>query len=224
MKFLSRQESREVDRIAIEKFGFSGLVLMENAGRGVVETLERFRVVRHDEPIGIVCGKGNNGGDGFVIARHLRLRGYRPRVVMLAGPDELSGDAKTNFNILRLHGDVDIYSFRAISESNRNEFDKLLQCPVLIDAMLGTGATGPPREPFAEAIRAMNDIRKARSARTVAVDIPSGLDADSGEPNDPTIIADFTLTFYSEKIGFTEPSAIPYTGTVIVQDIGVIST
>lgn len=219
---LSRRESREIDRVAIENIGFSGLVLMENAGRGAVDSLERYCIVQKDRPICIVCGKGNNGGDGFVMARHLKIRGFLPFVVLLASPSELSGDAKTNFDILRRNSDVDIYSFQKITEENHAEFVNLLSCTVLIDALLGTGASGTPREPFAETIRLMNRMKQEYSTKIVAVDIPSGLDADSGKPSDPTIVADLTLTFYSEKTGFGCSEAVPFLGSVYVHDIGVV--
>src|SRR5688500_7504074 len=98
---LSREQCRELDRRAIEEYGIPGLVLMENAGRGCVDVLERLGI---GGPVVILCGKGNNGGDGFVIARHLELRGHACRVLLLRPPDELTGDAATNFAILRRTG------------------------------------------------------------------------------------------------------------------------
>lgn len=222
IRCLSCRQSREVDRVAIEKLGFSGLVLMENAGRGAVDMLERYKIVRKNEPIGVVCGKGNNGGDGFVMSRHLIIRGFIPRVILLATPGDLVGDAKTNFDLLRKSCDVDIYSFQKITKANRPELSDLLQCPVLIDALLGTGASGQPREPFAETIRLINQTREKTSATVVALDIPSGLDADTGQPDDPTVVADLTLTMYSEKIGFRRPEAASFLGSVHVLDIGVV--
>src|SRR6478736_5391677 len=94
---LNRVQSRDIDRRAIEEFGFTGLVLMENAGRGCVDVLERLGI---KGPVVILCGKGNNAGDGFVIARHLAIRGYECRVLLLSSPQELHGDAAVNFAIL----------------------------------------------------------------------------------------------------------------------------
>src|SRR6476659_825235 len=95
---LTRDQCREIDRVAIDEYGMSGLVLMENAGRGCVDVLERLGI---DGPVVILCGKGNNAGDGFVIARHLEIRGYSCRVLLLCPPHELRGDGATNFAILQ---------------------------------------------------------------------------------------------------------------------------
>jgi NAD(P)H-hydrate epimerase len=213
MIYLTRQESRDIDRKAIEQIGISGLILMENAGRGVVDTLQRLEIVKQEIPIAVVCGKGNNGGDGFVIARHLKIRGLNPTVFLLADPKELTGDAETNYHILR-RCNIPICE-RAFPVSGSERFG------ILIDAMLGTGAVGVPREIFAQAIRSVNMIRCEFGAKVVAIDIPSGLDADTGLPNDPTILADYTLTFYASKIGFTKPEAAQYLGTIFVHDIGI---
>lgn len=221
MKRLTRRQSRDVDRIAIEEFGFSGLVLMENAGRGAVDTLWKEKIVKPNFRIGIVCGKGNNGGDGFVMARHFKIRGIDSTIILLTDPAELTGDAKTNFDILA-YCDVSIEIFPDLAEKNRSKFRSMLRSfDVLVDAILGTGAVGAPREPFAEAIRSINAVRTETGATVVAVDIPSGLDADSGCPSVPTIVADGTLTFFSEKTGFPETDASKYLGTIFVQDIGV---
>ncbi|MDR3197712.1 MAG: NAD(P)H-hydrate epimerase [Planctomycetaceae bacterium] len=211
--YLTRQESRNIDRKAVEQFGISGLVLMENAGRGAVDTLQRLEIVKPEIPVGLVCGKGNNGGDGFVMARHLKIRGLCPTVFLLADPKELTGDAGTNYNILR-RCNVPIME-RTFPVAGLERFG------VLIDAMLGTGAAGIPREPFAKTIRSINTIRKESGVKVIAIDIPSGLDADTGLPSDPTVFADYTLTFYASKVGFTKSEAAKYLGTVIVQDIGL---
>jgi NAD(P)H-hydrate epimerase len=201
---LTRQQSREVDRIAVEKYGIQSIVLMENAGRGCVDVLNRIGI---DSPVVILCGKGNNAGDGFVIARHLEIRGHKCRVILLCPPHELRGDAATNFAILQKTG---------VTISDRlNEIEN--DADWLIDAMLGTGAVGEPRPPFDAAIDWMN----AHPAKKLAVDVPSGLDCDTGLPATHTIRADHTCTFAAMKIGFTQPSAKPFTGTIHVCDIGV---
>jgi NAD(P)H-hydrate epimerase len=214
---LTREQSRQLDRRAIEDYGIPGLVLMENAGRGVVDVLERLGI---SGPIVILCGKGNNAGDGFVIARHLKIRGHDCKVLLLFPPAELTGDAATNFAILEktnvpiveTPGSLDTHAYGA------DWFDRAA-CGAawLLDAMLGTGARGEPREPIAAAIDWMN----AQPARKLAVDIPSGLDCDTGTPAMHTIRADHTCTFAAQKIGFTKPDALPYLGTVHVCDIGV---
>ncbi|HEX5104598.1 MAG TPA: NAD(P)H-hydrate epimerase [Pirellulaceae bacterium] len=214
MRALSRAEVREVDRRAIEQHGMSGLVLMENAGRGCVDTLMSLGC---KGPVAVVCGKGNNAGDGFVIARHLEIRGIPVTVILLCAPAELRGDAAANYAILA-KGDrplVDL-SGRYSSDSFQAE---LVGADWIIDALLGTGATGAPRPPMDDAIRLMN----ASPACRLAVDLPSGLDCDTGSPAEPTIRADHTCTFVAPKIGFASPKAVPYLGEVHVLDIGVPS-
>jgi hydroxyethylthiazole kinase-like uncharacterized protein yjeF len=209
---LTRQQCREIDRRAIEQYGFSGLVLMENAGRGCVDVLERVGI---DGPVVILCGKGNNAGDGFVIARHLEIRGHACHVLLLGSPAGLRGDAAANFSILQKTSVpiIDL-SQRAGPSSAPAE---LADAAWLVDALLGTGAVGEPRPPFDTAIDWMN----AHSAKKLAVDLPSGLDCDTGQPAQHTVRADHTCTFAAMKIGFTQPAAKPFTGTVHVCDIGV---
>lgn len=216
---LNRQQSREIDRVAIEQYGFSGLVLMENAGRGVAEVLLEVDASLGkvaDVPITILCGKGNNAGDGFVIARHLGIRSVRSRVVLLNSPSELRGDALANYEILR-RGDFAIEDLSAATDLAKT----LQQCAArstwLVDAMLGTGATGEPREPYATAIRWMN----AQLARRLAVDVPSGLDCDTGKAADPTVRANHTCTFVTAKTGFAQPTAAAYLGQLHVVSIGI---
>lgn len=220
---LTREQCREIDRIAIERYGISGLVLMENAGRGCADVLERLGI---DGPVVILCGKGNNAGDGFVIARHLDIRGYSCRVLLLGVPDELRGDAAINFKLLD-RTNVEITWFPQVSDPSQPApavFPVQLDFHAkdatwLIDAFLGTGAVGNPRPPFDAAIDWMN--ARPAATRLLAVDVPSGLDCDTGEPSAHTVRADHTCTFAAMKIGFTQPRAKPYTGTVHVCDIGV---
>jgi NAD(P)H-hydrate epimerase len=209
---LTRDQCREVDRRAIEDYGISGLVLMENAGRGCVDVLERLGI---DGPVVILCGKGNNAGDGFVIARHLEIRGVECQVLLLCPPNELRGDAATNFATLKKTqaSIVDLSSNAGASSLDERGRDAVW----LIDAMLGTGAVGNPRPPFDVAIDWMN----AHPAKKLAVDVPSGLDCDTGQPAAHTVRADHTCTFAAMKIGFTKPAAKPFVGTVHVCDIGV---
>ena len=182
MTILTRQQVREVDRRAIEEYGMSGLVLMENAGRTTANLLFRLMSAEffpatkqfQSGPVTIVCGKGNNGGDGFVIARHLDLFGLSVRVLLLCSPEELVGDAATNYSIAR-KGGISIDVFTAPLDIAR--FDAAIAGSAwLVDAILGTGASGEPRSPYAEAIDRMN----ASGLPILAVDLPSGLDCDSG--------------------------------------------
>lgn len=206
---LSRAEVREVDKIAIERFGMTGLVLMENAGRNAAEQILKLA------PIGevcILCGKGNNGGDGYVIARHLELAGRKVRVVSLVDVAELTGDAAANQAIVGRSG------IQLMVASDPTKIAEQMGLPsVIVDCLLGTGASGPPRQPYAEAIRIANVLPGMR----FAIDIPSGLDCDSGQPNDPTFIAHYTLTFVASKIGFSKSHALPFVGQIMVLPIGI---
>jgi NAD(P)H-hydrate epimerase len=212
---LSRDEVREVDRRAITECGMSGLVLMENAGRGCVDLLCQLGC---RGPVVVVCGKGNNGGDGFVIARHLDFRGIAVKVLLLASPAELEGDAAANLRILQ-HCDVPIVD---LSVADGGTFDsgrlmmELADVEWIVDAVLGTGARGVPRPPLDAVIRVLNQ----HSGHKLAIDLPSGLDCDTGEPADPTFRADHTATFVAPKLGFANPHADEFMGQLHVLDIG----
>ena len=202
-RVLSCDQIRRVDQIAINEWGIPGIVLMENAGRGVADVMCEQGM---DGPVVIACAKGNNGGDGFVIARHLHLRGHEVTVVMACEPSELSGDAAWNYEFLR-----------RTSVPIRPLGDQINDAAWLVDALLGTGAKGAPRSPITEFIRAMNRANGKR----LAVDVPSGLDARSGEPSPETFCADLTCTFVAEKEGFANPAAAPFLGQVHTLDIGL---
>lgn len=216
---LTRQQSRAIDAAAIHEYGIPGMVLMENAGRGVVELLLDWdRTLSGDSAptVAILCGKGNNAGDGFVIARHLEIHHARPRVILLCPPEELSGDARENFEILR-HTDVPIIDLSDSDDLTGELEHHAMDAVWLIDAMLGTGAVGEPREPFRSAIEWMN----RRHVSKLAVDVPSGLDCDTGQPSEYTVMADHTCTFVAAKAGFLAPEAAPYLGEVDVVPIGI---
>ena len=208
--YLTRRQSRQVDAIAENDYKIPGLVLMENAGRGVVDALIDYGIYG---PITICCGKGNNAGDGFVAARHLMLRGHRPSVWLFTSPDDLTGDAAANYEIAyRCH--IPMIEFQS---DLWGTFEAQLHISDwVVDALLGTGAQGNPREPLAGAITRINRIAK----KVLAVDLPSGLDADTGEPAHPTIRATLTCTFFANKIGLSKISAEPYVGEIEVCDIG----
>jgi len=207
---LTRNQIREVDRRAIEVYGMSGLVLMENAGRGCVDQLCSLDI---DGPVAICCGRGNNAGDGFVMARHLLLRGYEARVLVVGDPETLRGDARTNFQIL-LRCELPFERLDSWDEAVAKRF--VAQTDWVVDALLGTGAIGEPRAPMDRLIPFLNDA----PSRRLAVDVPSGLDCDEGQPSRHTFRADHTCTFVAEKTGFSAPSAHEYVGKVHVLDIG----
>jgi len=208
-RHLSRAEVRSIDQIAIERFGMTGLVLMENAGRNAAEAICQ---VAADGDICILCGKGNNGGDGYVIARHLELLGRQVRIVSCTEPRELSGDAAANMQIAA------IAQIPILVAIKLEEVESAIGTPVVVvDCLLGTGAFGNPREPIASAIRYANKIRSIR----IAIDIPSGLDCDTGTAFEPAFVADHTLTFVAPKLGFAFSSAAGVLGKVSVLSIGV---
>ena len=216
---LTRERSREIDALAINRYGIPGLVLMENAGRGVVDVLLSIDPVLIENPqhsVTVLCGKGNNAGDGFVIARHLEIRGVHTKVILLADPVELRGDAQTNFEIL-CHTNVPMIDLSKSKNIGIQLTAESVNSAWLIDALLGTGAQGEPREPFASAIRWMND----QSGKRLAVDIPSGLDCDSGKPSSTTVRADHTCTFVAVKQGFSVESAQSCLGSLHVVSIGI---
>lgn len=163
----------------------------------------------------ICCGKGNNAGDGFVIARHLDLRGYPVRVLLWCMPEELSGDAAANFQILA-KTDVPIEVFGVAHDPQRLT-EHLKDASWIVDGLLGTGARGEPRAPLDAVIDQLN----AAAAPKLAIDLPSGLDCDSGKPSSHTIRAAHTCTFVAAKPGFFVPQATPYVGQLHILDIGV---
>ncbi len=185
-------------------------VLMENAGRGVADRLCQLGIAG---PVVICCGGGNNGGDGFVVARHLDLRGHTVRVLLFADPARLAGDALINYRILAANG----VPIRQIALADLPE--QLASADWLVDALLGTGAVGESRSRIAEAIDAIN----ASGAKVLAVDLPSGLDCDTGQPAVHTVRATHTCTFVASKPGFLVVGAQAYTGIVHVEDIGAPS-
>lgn len=208
---LTRDEVRNVDRRAIQDLGLPGIVLMENAGRGAAELLIEVGI---DGPVIVVAGKGNNGGDGFVIARHLENRGYEVRVLLFADPHELTGDALTNYHVLSAAG-TPIRNCARLDPAAWTE--ELKTGSWIVDALLGTGTKGSVREPFATVIEAIN----ASGVRVLAVDLPSGLDCDTGQPLGPCVQAAHTATFVAPKRGFDATGTAAYTGRIHVINIGV---
>lgn len=209
---LNREQVRSIDRMAIEQYGMPGVVLMENAGRGCAELLLQQGVTGR---VAICCGKGNNGGDGFVIARHLENAELDVDVLLLCAPEELKGDAAVNLHVLQ-QAKTRLQSFSL--PDDRDSFARQLGAAEwVVDALLGTGTQGTIRDPYATAI----DLINAASRSVLAVDLPSGLDCDTGETLGPCVRATLTATFVASKPGFQIGSAMKWTGDVHVIDIGV---
>lgn len=215
MKILTSREMREIDRTAIEDLGIPGIVLMENAGLQVVRVLREFFPDPERLRIVVVAGKGNNGGDGFVVARHLHLDGARPEVLLLASKDEVKGDAATNLRIA-LNMGLPVEEVRTPARWNKLR-TKVFQATVIIDAVFGTGLLKPLAGLFA---RAVDDINAARGFK-IAVDIPSGLSADTFETIGPCVKADLTVTLAAPKIAHIFPPAADCVGEFIVAPIGI---
>lgn len=210
---LTREQVRRVDQYAIERYGLSGLVLMENAGRNVAQVI---RKEWGDSSHAVVfCGVGNNGGDGFVIARHVHNAGWSVRLVLAGDPSRMTPDTKTNHDIARAMGLA--ITVAPDAPSQLRAATSIAPNDVVVDALLGTGFQGNVREPTATLIHAVNDAKKRA---LIGIDLPSGLDCDSGEPSNATIRAHLTVTFVAEKAGFGNPEASSYLGRVVVVDIG----
>lgn len=213
---ITRQQARDFDRRASEEFGMPSIVLMENAGRGVAVHVRRVNPKRRR--VVVCCGKGNNGGDGFVIARHLDNFGWPVKVLLFANPSEIVGDAAAMYRILAKSpvqiAVVMLDSLRL--EDYLNDEITNFNDGWIVDALFGTGLSGPVREPFDRVIAAIN----ASPAPVLAVDTPSGLDCDTGQTLGAAVRADFTVTLVSLKTGFLIPEARPWLGEVHVTDIG----
>lgn len=213
---LTREEVRGIDQTAANKCGIPTLILMENAGTGAAHWL-RDQLPEPSSRVLILCGPGNNGGDGGVVARHLDAWGFSNHVVWFAQPDQLRGDAAVQWAILAKSA-IDQVAYTSPHDTSAARLDALLaDADWVVDALLGTGLTRPVEGVLHSVIEAIN-----RSGKPVlALDLPSGLDADTGQPQGIAVRASATVTFVSYKIGFNVPGAAEYTGTVVVVDIGV---
>jgi len=213
---VSRDELRAFDRSAIERFGVPGVVLMENAGRGAAEVA--LRLWPRARRVAILCGHGNNAGDGFVIARHLELAGREVRMLLAVPPARLSGDAAVMFGIVSRSG---IPCRELAPPGDDGLAEALDDAELVVDALLGTGGIGPPRGGVAAAIAALAARRaRPRPPAVLALDLPSGLDADTGRAAGACVRADATVTFVARKLGFDAPGAASFTGAVHVVGIG----
>jgi NAD(P)H-hydrate epimerase len=212
---LTREQVREIDRRAIEDFHIPGIVLMENAARAVVDaTMEML-----GNPVGVVsiiCGGGNNGGDGLAVARHLTNRGFHVTACIMVDPSTLMGDALTNYRIASKIWRVNRWQYVEQIAGLLAPAGKV-GVRLIVDAIFGTGLTRAPVGDYEAAINQINSF----GIPVLAVDVPSGLDCDTGLPLGTCIRAQRTVTFVAEKAGFDNPRSKEYTGEVTVGDIGV---
>jgi len=211
---MTRDQIRRVDAWAIERLGIAGTVLMENAGRVAADVACDMLADPATARVAVLAGSGNNAGDGFVVARHLLVRRISVDVFLLTSPEKTGGDARINLDLLEALGLAPTeWAGRTATEmtADLGRFD------LIVDALGGTGISGALRGSLAVAVEAAN----AAGPPILAVDIPTGLDCDTGAPQGPTIRAAKTVTFVAPKLGFAAAGADAYTGRVIVTDIGV---
>lgn len=215
MQLATAEQMRLCDRLAIERFGISGATLMENAGLGTVECMVRRYGPLSGKEVAIFVGPGNNGGDGLVIARHLFQRGARPRVVLLVAGERLSGDAGLNLKAVQA---LPIPLGSVLTEGDLREAEtELAQSELVVDAIFGIGLTREVTGHFAGAIRRINEF----SCPVVAVDVPSGLDSDTGEKLGVAVRAGLTCTYGLAKPGIVIEPGRELAGVVEVIDIGI---
>jgi NAD(P)H-hydrate epimerase len=209
VKILTAAEMREVDRQTIER-GIPGIILMENAGSRVVDFLLKTFAPLSDHRIVVVCGKGNNGGDGFVVARQLFTRKLCRELTVLevADPDTLTSDALANRKMLEASGCPVVRELPA----------KAKFAAIVVDAILGTGLTGPAKGPALDAIRLINN--EFPLAKKVAIDIPSGLSSDDSKPTGEFVSTDYTVTFTAAKQSQCLSPVYQSVGELVVAPIG----
>jgi len=214
VRHATREEMREMDRRAIEDYGIPGMVLMENAGRATAEEVRKMLPAPGDGTVVILCGKGNNGGDGLVVARHLHNHGVEVQTFVAFRMDDVTeaqGDAATN---LRIVVNMKLPISELVSAA---DLPDLTQADVIVDALLGTGLSGDVREPLRGIIEAIN----ASGVPVVAVDIPSGLCANTGAMLGAAVRAKKTVTFACPKKGFQLADGPNCVGEVVVAEISI---
>lgn len=215
MNLLTAREMRELDRQAIEEWQIPGVVLMENAGQATADQIEERFADLWPGPVLIVAGKGNNGGDGYVLARHLMNRGWDVAVLILATSDAIDGDARINLDVLT-RSFAELY-FAEDGDALFSVLDVVDAPTLIVDALLGTGLSSEVKGLYAEVINWINGT----GLPVVAVDVPSGVDATSGQLHGPTVCADLTVTFAEAKVGHVLRPATDYVGDLVVVDIGI---
>lgn len=222
---MTRRWVRELDRRAIEDLGVPGLLLMENAGRGAAELAAELlaEAGRPRGPVTVLCGKGNNGGDGLVVARLLHARGVAVRALLAFdadSPGDATGDAAVNLAAAQACG----VPIGRPETGDRAALRRVLagdDPALLIDALLGTGVAGSLRAPYASLVAALDDVGVRAGRPVLAIDCPSGLDVDTGEVLGVAVRATATATFGAPKRGFTLDDGPAYVGRLEVIDISL---
>lgn len=212
MKTISSQQARLLDQRALQTYGIPALLLMDHAGRAIAEEVRGLRKPKAN--VAVICGGGNNGGDGLSAARWLRTWGYSVQVFWLRSPSEYKGSVALHFAMAKRLG-VSFQSFSALKPAQR--LSMLKQSAVIVDAIMGIGHDGPLRIQTFDAIATIN----AAGRPVVSADLPTGLDADKGLAHDLAVKAKVTVTMGLAKRGLLQPSARPYVGRLVVADIGL---
>ncbi len=215
MRVLNTEQMREADRRTIEDIGIPSIVLMENAGRQAVAAMEAAFDDLATSRVGVVCGRGNNGGDGFVIARTLVQRGVDAAVFLLGSVADVRGDARTNLQMLGRIG------ITVVEITNAQEwelhFSELSDCELVVDAILGTGFRGPLTGFLETVVADLNGL----GVPIVAIDLPTGVSADSAAVEGLAIEASMTVTLAAPKIPLVFPPADTHAGDLVIADIGI---
>lgn len=212
---LRREKFRLLDSLATSEYKIPGIILMENAGSKAAEIIYKDLKKPAQDKVVILCGKGNNGGDGFVIARHLSNLGVSIVVFLFADRQQIMGEAKTNLEILyKMKVSVEeVLNIEKVAESLRN-------CQCVVDAMLGTGVDGDIKDSFQQVIRVINELK---DKSIYAIDTPTGLDCNTGAILGACVKAHKTITFVAPKTGFILEKGPEYCGEIIVVDISIPS-
>jgi ADP-dependent NAD(P)H-hydrate dehydratase / NAD(P)H-hydrate epimerase len=215
MRVLNTAQMRDADRRTIEEIGIPSLVLMENAGRQVVAAIEAMHGELLEEPVAVLCGHGNNGGDGFVVARTLAQRGVEVSVFLIGRVADVRGDARTNLDILGRLG-VTVVEI-ADGQAWELHFSEVRDCSLIVDAIFGTGLNAPVSGLIESVVADVN----ASGITVVSVDLPSGMSADSADPIGPSIEADTTVTLGAPKLPLVLPPGETNAGDIVIADIGI---
>src|SRR5437870_9844679 len=215
MRILNAEQMREADRFTIEEIGIPSLVLMENAGRQVVSAMEAAYESRLNGRVAVLCGRGNNGGDGFVVARTLLQRGIDASVFVIGSLTDVRGDAKTNLEILGRLG-VTVVEIND-EQTWELHFSEISQCTLIVDAIFGTGLKSPLGGMMETVVADIN----AAGIPIVSIDLPSGLSADTPHLIGDCIDASMTVTLAAPKLPLVLPPAEARAGDVVIADIGI---
>jgi ADP-dependent NAD(P)H-hydrate dehydratase / NAD(P)H-hydrate epimerase len=215
MRVLNSAQMREADRRTIDDIGIPSLVLMENAGRQAVAAMEAMYGDLLERQVAVLCGRGNNGGDGFVVARTLAQRGVDVSVFLMGRVADVRGDARTNLEILGRLGLTVVEV--ADSQAWELHFSEVSDCTLIVDAIFGTGLNAPVSGLIESVVADVN----ASGIPVVAIDLPSGLSADSAEPIGPSIEASLTVTLAAPKLPLVLPPGETRAGDIVIADIGI---